>query len=343
MIAGTRREVWVPRPADVPPTPPPASGPGGRRSRAWTLTAAALIGLLLTATVVGFLGERWWLFEVLSNPRPQYALLLAALAVGCVRTGRRLLALLALAGMAANVAPVVPLYRAPAPVAAPAGGDVLRLMVLNVKLDQADPEALASHLRTARHDLVFLVAATDAWSDALRDADIPYSVLVSRPRGVDLELVVLGRRPDLPSRIHRWGDASRSAAVEVVPRLGDAPVRVLATHPVSPMSAARAEQRDRQLERVARWARDADTPFVVVGDLNATPWSPAFRRLLRDGGMRNSQQGHGMSATWPAAAGAFGIPIDHVLHAPELVTVERRLGPGFGSAHRSVQVTLARR
>ncbi len=79
---------------------------------------------------------------------------------------------------------------------------------------------------------------------------------------------------------------------------------------------------------------------MVVGDLNASPWSYAFRPLA-DSDLVNSLNGFGLQATWPSVLGPFGVPIDHLLHSAEFTTVTRRTGPSLGSEHRSVFITLA--
>jgi endonuclease/exonuclease/phosphatase (EEP) superfamily protein YafD len=93
----------------------------------------------------------------------------------------------------------------------------------------------------------------------------------------------------------------------------------------------------------------------VVGDLNVTPWNAAFRHLQRDGGLVSSQHGFGLQPTWPTAASLapwppvpglpapLRVPIDHLLHTPDLVAVDRRLGPSLGSTHRALEVELAPR
>lgn len=58
-------------------------------------------------------------------------------------------------------------------------------------------------------------------------------------------------------------------------------------------------------------------------------------------GLVNSLRCRGLQPSWPAALGPLGIPIDHLLHGPELATVGRERGPAFGSDHRMLHVRLA--
>ncbi len=74
-------------------------------------------------------------------------------------------------------------------------------------------------------------------------------------------------------------------------------------------------------------------PVLVVGDLNATPWSHGLQ-LLRDGTtLDNRSPDPSWTPTWNVAI-AFAIPIDHALVTPPLVVARRQIGPDVGSDHR---------
>ena len=51
--------------------------------------------------------------------------------------------------------------------------------------------------------------------------------------------------------------------------------------------------------------------------------------------------GFGRGPTWPGAFNTLGmIPIDHLLHSKELVTVDRIVGEANGSDHRPLIVEI---
>jgi hypothetical protein len=89
-----------------------------------------------------------------------------------------------------------------------------------------------------------------------------------------------------------------------------------------------------------RWARTAGgsrLPTVVAGDLNATPWSPAFNEL-DDLGLRRAT---GLAPTWPSALhGISGIPVDHVPASRHWRLVASGREPDLGSDHRPVIARL---
>ena len=307
------------------------------------LVASALGALLTLATVATFLDGVWWLTDLLANLRVQYAFGFLVLSVIFALVRTRSLAVICVVGVLANAAVVLPLYlERPAPPAD--GSGVLEIMFLNTEIRGVSPDALIEDLRTARHDLIFLSAATDGLAETMESAAIPYRVAQARPRGTSLELLLLAREGlSVETAIRQFGSRSRDMAIEARVNLGGTTVRVLGVHPVSPATRERAERNARHLEGIAAWARIQADPVVIVGDLNSTPWSPVFRELLRDGGLINSQSGFGIQASWPALLGPLGIPIDHVLHSEELTTLDRTLGPGYGSSHRSLQVAIGLR
>ncbi len=80
-------------------------------------------------------------------------------------------------------------------------------------------------------------------------------------------------------------------------------------------------------------------PTVAVGDYNAAPWSRPMRELLEQTGYRTLRRPF---PSWPAGAGWFGIPIDHVLvHNGARVVQIRAFGAGMGSNHRGFYVDIA--
>jgi endonuclease/exonuclease/phosphatase (EEP) superfamily protein YafD len=105
------------------------------------------------------------------------------------------------------------------------------------------------------------------------------------------------------------------------------------------VGATLSDIRDQMLRAISSWAAEREGPRVVVGDLNATPWSVAMREILAEGPLRSTQR-FGLQATWPSWLGPLGLPIDHVLVAGPLEPVARSIEPAFGSDHRMLVVDL---
>jgi endonuclease/exonuclease/phosphatase (EEP) superfamily protein YafD len=110
---------------------------------------------------------------------------------------------------------------------------------------------------------------------------------------------------------------------------------------MAPTTGERAALRDAQLGFATDWAAEQEGAYMVVGDLNASPWSSPFRGLVSDGGLRNSQLGFGLQPSFSAKTiFPLRVPIDHLLHSQDLRVTDRRLGPPMGSDHFPLVVDL---
>jgi endonuclease/exonuclease/phosphatase (EEP) superfamily protein YafD len=81
-------------------------------------------------------------------------------------------------------------------------------------------------------------------------------------------------------------------------------------------------------------------PVLLMGDLNCTPFSPWFPRLLERGALRDSAIGYGLTGTWTGQG--VRLPIDHILVNERLRVLDyREEAEWHGSDHRPVRATLA--
>ncbi|NNF70449.1 MAG: endonuclease/exonuclease/phosphatase family protein, partial [Acidimicrobiia bacterium] len=129
--------------------------------------------------------------------------------------------------------------------------------------------------------------------------------------------------------------------LDTIARVTIGDVVVLAAHPRSPTNSDGSNKRDDLLAALTDLAAAEGEATIVVGDLNATPWSHAVRSLQDEAELRNSLQGYGLQPTWHADWRLFAIPIDHALMSQDLTTVSRSTGPANGSDHLPVTVTIS--
>ncbi len=315
------------------------SGPD-KGKRILRFVGIVLGGGLLTATLLGFFGGLWWPLDLLSNFRFQYVvgLLLAVGFLAVSRSGK--LALVVLAGVAVNLALLFPLYTGSS-ASATSISSTLRILTFNVGVDNQRTEDVIALFADSGADLIFIFEGGPQWEEAIRSSDLAYELSPGLPTAFGFGNAILVRS-GLEVRLDgiRVGpNTPRARQLDM--EFDGGPISILAVHPPSPTSGAKSATRDEQLAGVADWARAQDRPVVVVGDLNASPWSHGFRPLA-ESGLINSLDGFGLQASWPSVLGPFGVPIDHLLHSPELTTVTRTTGPSLGSEHRAVSITLAR-
>jgi len=297
---------------------------------------ALLAFVVVAVSLAAFFGDVWWPLDLASSFRPHYAAVLLPTAVLLLARRRRRLGVAALVVGLVNAALVAPLFVGRP---APGGGEGFRVLTFNVHSSNDAYTAVVDYIRRTEPDVVFLHEATRLWEEAIAESGLDYQVVPGRNGLIfgTLALVPPGAR----ARSLGFGVEGRRAVEVVVPLPDGGELSLLGIHPVSPVTARRAALRASQLAFAADWAADAGGRAVVAGDLNATPWSAAFRRFVADSGLVSTQRGFGLQATFPADANPLArIPIDHVFVTPDVAVADRRLGPALGSDHFPVLVDL---
>ena len=299
-----------------------------------------LLGGVAVATVLALLAPLGWPFELFSHFRVQYAA--AALVLAALLAWRRLavpavLALLiggwhTLPGLAA---------RTGAAEARDCAGPAFTVGTANVQFSNARPEAFRAWLATRPADFLVIQEVTEAWAKELESQTAyPHRHVVSRddPYG----LALLSRWPlESVTLVDLAGDGLPSLAGVV--DAGGQRIRFLGLHTHWPLTPALAAARDEGLRGAAALASAADLPVVLLGDLNLTPDSPAFERLLDEAGLQDVMRGRGWSPTWLAGFWPLALRIDHVLVSSGLCVERAEVGPPIGSDHRPVVATLRSR
>lgn len=302
----------------------------------WPGLLSAGGALLCAATLVGFLGSFWWVFELATHFRVQYAVALAAISgLLCWRQPRLagVFAIFALVNALILVPRFLPLpLEDPLPSQARA---VLRVLLANVNSANRDEQRIRDTILKHQADFVVLLEATPWLLERLSDLADRYPHRLTAPREDNFGIALLSRQPwqqakivsfsafGLPSIIAEFTDGLRHFTL-------------VATHPLPPVSANAAQDRNAQLTTLAELARQSRQPLLLIGDLNISPWSPYFARLLTDSGLRDS--GRGIAPSWPVGWLALLIPIDHALFSAGIHLKRRITGADLGSDHYPVIV-----
>ncbi|MBH23614.1 MAG: hypothetical protein CMH57_03925 [Myxococcales bacterium] len=325
--------------------PEPSSAPDDdeQQERRWSERIGAHARLWLAlgvlATGLGFLGGLHWAVGLAAHFRVQYVL--AALMIGIVaalvRDTRAVVVAAAL--VCVNVAPVIgATFIGVGP--DPDHARALSVMSINVYRDNPDAAAVQAAIREARPDVVGLIEVNARWGGALLE---PLKDLYPHQKVATDEsmfgLALLSRTPLRDAELIAPGGGGFPVIRARVEGQGGREVTILLVHPPPPIMPSLARAHEAQLDALPEVVRGAGERVVLMGDLNATPWSHPFQALLSGSGLRDSRVGVGIHTTWPAAAPIAGLPLDHVL-VKGLEVVARRIGPDVGSDHLPVLVEL---
>lgn len=284
--------------------------------------------------------------EHLAVPLCACAVFSAAIALSLRRWGR-LVASLALA-----VTLAVPTLGDSA--TAPAPSDRTRLKVLSVNLWHAalNHDSTIAALMNSEADVVGLVEVTEPWRRALQPVieKYPYRVDCFEIEP-DCETLLLSNWPiERPVAGRIWKSNPIIAGGEII--WHGRRLAVLVTHLTRPLvhkensrwydasapdPAAYLEgslpfnRQATQAGRLAKYLNGLAPDLVLLGDLNAAPWSRVQRAFRAKTGLRNDA---GWAASWPAwLPWPFRMPLDHILARGHPVVTGFTAGARIDSDH----------
>src|SRR5688572_13945778 len=320
-----------------------ADGGSGRWQRPARIAQLAIAGVA-AATLAGFGATGWWPLELCSHFRLQYAAaaILLAVVLAAVRQPRWV----ALAAFLAIVNAVAVVQALREPSAATDGvrpPDAVRVLSLNVFDLNDQHDRVLDYVRRQRADVVILAELTSGWVREVEQlgTEYPYQWISQRdPRS---GMAMFSRRTPVASGSIRLSGSQTPAHLLTI-ATANGHLSILATQAQWPMSAELANARNRQLQALALEARRRDgEALAVVGDLNVSPFSPYYGRLLRTGGLHRCQGGGRWTPTWPTLFPPLFIQLDHCLTTDAVRSWDFMRGEYVGSDHLPILVTLAPR
>lgn len=304
---------------------------------------AALL-TLAGVTAIGFLGRTGYPAELFSHFRPHYATA-ALIGAGLAAALRfRWLALAGVAAFLANVAAIVIPLAGGTPTLRPSTDPHLTVIWANL---QGNPAALDAVAR--------LAAAEDADAVALTELPVthgdlgrrfPHLPCLERPsRAGTFAVIWLTRGPcaggDTASQAF-WPWAARLTTLETAsqpPSSDGRTIALAALHPRPPIGSEQNRyERDHVIQAAVSAAQENDAA-LLIGDFNATPWSPVMADLVH-AGFRPVDCGAPWRSTWLSRAPFMGLPIDLAYAGPSVTAARCRVGPDIGSDHWPLIVAL---
>jgi endonuclease/exonuclease/phosphatase (EEP) superfamily protein YafD len=309
----------------------------------WTLvkTLANLTPLLLLAivgatSILGFLSKWAYISELASHFR--LACLYAAVALlaffALRKAGKP--AVVAGALVVLNALPIAPYFvKNGATVSKENIKTRITIIQMNLFGDRnQNHAAVLNRIREANADLVVLSEMTNHWALFLSQNLGEYKYVEPHGRGIGL----FSKLPLSDTKLTYYGRLCRPA-LQTTCNTGSEQFRLFAVHPLIPTN--HFADRNGQMAQVAADARSSSLPVIVSGDMNCSPWSHYFSRLLKDGKLHDTQIGFGLQPSWPVLFNMVPlIPIDHCLISDGLVALNRKTLANVGSDHLPVYIEL---
>ncbi|MCB1098847.1 MAG: endonuclease/exonuclease/phosphatase family protein [Verrucomicrobiae bacterium] len=299
---------------------------------------ASLIALWVAfaSTVCAPLMQYVWLLDLLTQFRVYWIPVTLALAVLFLCWRKKGTALVALGTCLFCITSLWRYSFAANPI--PPDMPVLRVIAYNLRSSDRDATEIVEYLKAQSADVIILIEVKASWLRKLGELRslYPHEIAETRPGAQGMWL--LSRYPLRMVDADGISTAQRYPYISTIIDTQSGPVRFVGVHPSVPISLRGARTRNAQFVTFADIARRSTDPTILAGDFNCTPFSGHFRRMLGDGGLRDSAIGFGFRNTWHRDI-SF-LPIDHVLISEGIGVSKHTIGPQMGSDHHPLVVDL---
>jgi endonuclease/exonuclease/phosphatase (EEP) superfamily protein YafD len=298
-------------------------------------------------TIFGFLGQYWWVFDLVSHFRLQYFIVLVVLVVFFVKEKKWKSMGVGLFFGVANFILISP-YIGTINSDTEEGQPKIRILSMNLSHTNSSYKKAILLIRKTQPSVLVLQELSNSWENGLGEAlvQFPYSVKIPKNTmdGVDsmlpnflipkeklfiglyshlsFERIMIDRPDDFPVSYIRGSFKFKENIFTL-----------FGVHLTSPVGKYRTDLRNKQLASLAEEIQKNNQPTVVVGDFNITPWSSYFEKFIQKTRLRDTRKGIGVYPTWLAQFPPLAIPIDHGLTSNGIKFGSFSLGSSFGSDH----------
>ncbi len=204
----------------------------------------------------------------------------------------------------------------------------IQVFYANVNSQNQTKEKLISHLEKSKPNFVLLVEINQAWAKKLKQLETiyPYSKMILQESNFGLG--ILSQHPLEVSKVFSDRENSIPALIlKVQAPIGEISLALL--HAFPPIGSYGTLVRDQYLKTLSFHFEDIQSPLLVCGDFNTTPWSSVFNDFLKNSKLETAFR---TLNTWPTSYLFPSIPIDHCLTKNMNIANYRR-GPKIESDH----------
>ena len=215
----------------------------------------------------------------------------------------------------------------------------LKILHSNVQTSNKSYSKLIELVLEESPDIVTVQEVNNAWINELEKIEslLPHKLV--RTREDNFGIAIFSKYPFNTKEFLYLGN-STVPSLKIGFSIDNQQVTLITTHPVPPVSTEYYKSRNTQLNELSILSRNVDEPLIVVGDLNVTMWSHAYRSLGEKTELLNTRRGIGILPTWPSNLLPFMIPIDHCLVSKEFNVLDMRIGRDIGSDHLPLIIDL---
>ena len=236
-----------------------------------------------------------------------------------------------------NALEVLPWLLAPKPkLQSTTANKEIKAIAFNVEGINTNYAGTCAFIEHEAPDIAMFYECTDRWSAELRSLtnQLPY-----RFRNEAMTIEVFSRYPFSRTNIFNYGPERGFNLLGISLDGGQHEIGFVATHtyPRHWLGSQGFRWRIEALEEgLGKELNNFTIPLLVMGDLNASPWSVSYKRMIKTSGLKDARRGRGLVMTHHghgAITQWLWHPIDHCLYTPGIEVLNFSTGPDLNSDH----------
>ncbi|MCH9812338.1 MAG: endonuclease/exonuclease/phosphatase family protein [Epsilonproteobacteria bacterium] len=293
------------------------------------------ISILFFISIAGFLGHVHWTFDLFSHFRMQYFILSLLSLVILFVSKNRFFMFIGIITLSLNFYTLYPYYLSKPQVKS--SHVELSLMTHNLLTSNRKYSEVIANVESFKPDILFLAEVNNAWVSHLNRLKklYPYSMIEAREDNFGVAL--FSKLPLQKSEILFFtGLPSLHVVVEKDGKFID----VIGTHPYPPLGKYGSDRRDKHLEELSHFCNTLHGSKIVMGDLNTSPFSFHFQRLIAQTSLHDSALGFGLVPTWSSTFALLAVKLDYILVSNDISVINHQVGNTAGSDHSMVFATV---
>lgn len=214
----------------------------------------------------------------------------------------------------------------------------VKILLSNILTSNTNYKGVVNIIKKENPDIVALQEVNNIWLENIKSIKKYYPYYKEVPQSGNFGLSIYSKIPISNVKVVEWGFVP---VILFETRLNKKKVKVACIHTTPPFKQVIFNNRNNQLKTLAKWAKEDNTPSIVIGDLNITVFSPIFQQFENDSSLISSRKWHGLNPSWPSFLHSFlRVPIDYILHSKDFETVNIKILEDIGSDHLPVVVEL---
>ena len=213
------------------------------------------------------------------------------------------------------------------------GKKTYTILTFNVLASNSRYQKLIAYVEEVDPDILALIEVNQKWEAAIQPLSQKYQSMITVIRQDNFGIALLAKHPFITSSIDSYSKQGIPSVIAHI-RIDEEDLTVIATHTLPPTSHYYWEDRNHHLKGLKQKLEQQDSPLIVAGDLNVSPWSHFGSQLVGTGDYFHVQDA--LEPTWPAVLYPFSITLDYVLFNEYIEKISYHVGKNLGSDHLPV-------